>query len=384
MLKLNHILTLQIEKFSLKGGGIAKLDGQVIFIPYTYPGDEVKVQISQVKKKWAKARVLEVLNPSPHRENPPCPYFGKCGGCALQHLSYTLQLKIKQEAVEFAAQRSFVKNNIQLPKFENIEKSPSCFGYRHRIRLTKKGLSLGYFREDTHIFVPVSHCLLAGSELNKKIFEFVETSEFIKLLDGQYEFELNGDELICLKIGQGETSFTQVNSEVNKAVHKKISNWLQDIEVNHFVDLYCGSGNLTHLLYQSLSHSNLKGYGVEVNYKAIEKAKIKYQEDRGFFKNVEWVCEDSGAWIKKQHKLNIDLICVDPPRSGLEGEIIDLIGKRSNLKYLLYMSCDLMTFIRDTEKLINLNPKWRISKIATFDMFPQTSHIEILSLFICK
>lgn len=166
MLK-GDILEVTIESVGMDGEGVAKLDGMVIFIPFTLVGEVVKCEVTFVKKKFAKAKVIKLLKGAEQRETPLCPHFRKCGGCAMQHINYSRQLEIKRENVI----NCFRKNSGTDVSVEQVIPSDKQYYYRNKaqfpIGVSNGKICLGFFKEGSHDFVKIDKCYLQDEWCDK-------------------------------------------------------------------------------------------------------------------------------------------------------------------------------------------------------------------------
>ena len=144
---------------------MARHDGQVVFVPFTAPGEVVRAVLTERHKTFARAKLLEVLTPSPDRVNPPCPLFGTCGGCATQHLTYAAEVRIKVGQIESALQRI---GKIPDPVLRPVLTGPD-YGYRNRITVHNGGGKVGFLATDGRTLVDVPRCLLAADDVNAKL-----------------------------------------------------------------------------------------------------------------------------------------------------------------------------------------------------------------------
>jgi 23S rRNA (uracil1939-C5)-methyltransferase len=135
---------VRIESVAFKGYGVARIDGKVVFVPYTMTGDEAWVEITEEKKRYSVARLIQIIEPSPGRVNPPCPYFGTCGGCQWQHIDYSIQGELKKEILGETLKRLGKLNEI--PPI-SVVPSPKPYDYRVRVQLKVKGKKMGYYHE---------------------------------------------------------------------------------------------------------------------------------------------------------------------------------------------------------------------------------------------
>lgn len=175
------ILEVTIQSVGMDGEGVAKLDGMVIFIPFTLVGEVVKCEIVFVKKSFARAKVIKLIKASKLRETPLCPHFRKCGGCDMQHIKYAEQLKIKKENV----QNCFKKYADLQVDINNVIESNEVYYYRNKAQFPvfeKNGkVCLGFFMEKSHKFVEINKCYLLGDWCEQICGVFLQVANNLKL-----------------------------------------------------------------------------------------------------------------------------------------------------------------------------------------------------------
>lgn len=425
MLKINQILSLKIEKLAQGAGGLGYFESKVIFVPYTVPGDFVKIKVTEVKKRFARAQLLEIVTPSLKRIEPPCPVFGTCGGCQWQMLDYSEQMKQKQEFLEhqvkFVIKRSArtstgagantnkvtdTHESSQLVSTSDLAvqvlplvASPSPYRYRRRLRLKVHGLHIGYFAQNSHDLVKIEDCLIGQESLVFRLKSWIKAQKLDKETQGMQNttpkknlnkdkietYEVDQDpeskEITITNLNSGATSFTQVNPEVNYLLIKSLCDWVLELKMNaavHLTELYSGQGNLTFALHEVLPKgSTIKG--VEMVKAAVQHANDKKLSLGILDSSIEFInCEVTQYLASSVFKG--PLVLVDPPRSGLDPEVLKAIRDHSEMRHLIYISCDLATWSRDAILLLE-SPGWALTQVQAFDMFPQTDHFEVLSLF---
>jgi 23S rRNA (uracil1939-C5)-methyltransferase len=333
-----------------------------VFVPWTAPGDRVRVRINENKKTFLIAALEEILEPSPVRIEPSCPVFGRCGGCTWQHVSYAEQVRQKDQIL-----RSALRNYRSSFDWEEFVSSPDFFRYRNRIQVNKGGESVGFFARGTREIVDINDCPITESEISSRISEIRERE------NGRYEISrrVNGH----IEIEQGHRSseaalFSQVNTKQNSALIETVLRWAAEKDVAEIWDLYCGSGNITLPLKKAFPHVDVTG--VELSADAIRLA----QKDSA---DVHWVAKDVAHFLKQQRQSEKSLLMVlDPPRVGAEEAVVAQIG-RLKPNRLIYVSCNPMTFGRDALRLKDLG--LTLIRVQGFDMFPQTEHVELIGLF---
>lgn len=396
-------LTGTVSAIAFGGEGIIRSNGKVTFIPLTAIGDEIAYEIIEEKKQFARGRLLSLIRPSPLRIEPQCPYFGNCGGCQFQHLVYPAQLTQKQQFVKDALQRI---SGIDFPIPPPIP-STSPWNYRKHITLHLRPqsgiLRAGYIGGS---FLPVTQCpifisaenptfanlqsFVAQLELYEGDVRLITTEEGVVLafsfetpppsfekiaLSQMFQWRgiaLNGQSWgnTSIPFSIGETTF-QLSPYSFMQAHRFLAPQLYNDLTRHaqgprILDLYCGSGLLSILLAQ-------KGYdviGVESNPTAVQSA---VQNGAGLpisFKaaRVEKVLSSllQERWPQT--------VVVNPPRGGLHPNVIQAL-QHHGPSTLIYMSCMPPTLARDLKALT----RYRLDHIALYDMFPQTTHLEVIA-----
>ncbi len=156
---------VKIEKMAGEGAGLGRINGKVVFVPFTAPGDTVRVRIVSETKSYCMAKVLEILEASPVRVVPPCPVFGACGGCSFQHVQYERELEYKQNLVREVFRHYPEKGAV----IEEIDGSRSDYGYRNKLSLKTgpagSGFGIGFYGHKSHDLVPVERCFIARPEI---------------------------------------------------------------------------------------------------------------------------------------------------------------------------------------------------------------------------
>ena len=158
-----RLVDLKIEDVAFGGKGVAREQGKAVFVPYTIEGELVSAEIVREKKQFAEADLVEVKQSSPNRVAPECPYFGRCGGCAYQHISYEHQLAIKWRQVRDALQRIGKLKDVPM---RPIIPSPRQYAYRNRITVHAQDGVIGFFRRDSHRLLGIERCPISRDEVN--------------------------------------------------------------------------------------------------------------------------------------------------------------------------------------------------------------------------
>jgi len=415
-----------IESVAFKGYGVARVDGKVVFVPYTMTGDEAWIDITEEKKRYSTARLIQILKPSPKRVNPSCPYFGTCGGCQWQHIDYSIQVGQKKEILGEILKRLGGLNEI--PPIGAIP-SPKPYDYRIRVQLKVKGKAMGYYQERSHRMVDVERCPISHPLVNRIVqilraqmdalprMEEVEINVSPEEARGVLLFHLHSykqgvesfaEELLRgqpilkgiaiaqndghdvigdptlnftiplsqegekreLKLRLSPGSFSQVNPEQNQRLVQTVLQFSEVTQEDRVFDLYAGAGNLT----LSLATKGKEVLGVEENRIAFRDA--EFNADRNGIKNCHFIHGRVEDFLLDDKRELPDLIVLDPPRTGCK-TILDQVV-RLKPKKIIYVSCEPPTFARDLRLFSDRG--YSLRRISLIDMFPQTYHMEVVGL----
>ncbi len=383
----SKILEVKIERIVSGGFGLAFAEGLTIFVSLVVPEDFVRIRIDRIKKNVAFATLLEVIEPSKVRVIPRCEYFGVCGGCDFQQMSYEAQLEAKVSVIRDCLRRIGKINFLdEIP----IIPCPNSFEYRTRAQFhldvsTKK---IGYFEPNSHLVCDVQNCAVLSPKMQETLTDFRQNITWEDLWETQneVEFSTDGNQIsrysadIHNKIDELEFAVGKFKYVYNaetffqgnlSLVEKLVDAAIGDFEGKWALDLYCGVGLFT----LPLSAKFAKISGVEEHPKSIEFAK------RNAFQiteaEVNFECAAVGDWLTQNLEMleNVDLVLLDPPRSGAEKTTIEnLIEIQPN--EISYVSCDAPTLARDL-RILTEN-QYEIQKITAIDLFPQTHHVETI------
>ncbi len=396
----------KIDRLDDFGRGITKVDDTTCFVSNALEDEEVEINITNVKSKFMEAESKEITNKNINRVEPICPYYLLCGGCNIMHMNYETQLKFKQRKVEKI-----------LKKFANIENVvkdiiPSIeFNYRNKVTLKVKDNSIGYFKDKSNELVKIDNCYLCNDSINKVIKELnkinlnnieeviIKTNynneillclignnidvdyyknnlseiDNIVIVDNNKKTIVKGNDYIIdmidsLKFKVSVESFFQVNFYQVKNLYNRVLDYASLTGNETVLDLYCGTGTIGMFLSKKAKHV----YGVEINESAVKDA--NYNKELNGVSNIDFICEDANK-IKDNFN-NIDIVVIDPPRSGLgNGSIEYLLDIKP--KKMIYVSCDPITLARDLNILKN---EYDVKKVSPVDMFPNTYHCESVCL----
>ncbi|MDC5807740.1 23S rRNA (uracil(1939)-C(5))-methyltransferase RlmD [Vibrio europaeus] len=419
--------SLTIEKLDHHGAGMAYQNKKPIFIEGALPGEQVLVQLTESKSKFARAKLIKIQKASEQRIAPFCQHYAECGGCNMQHLSVEVQQEYKQQTLSQLMSK-FAGQSVALSAPVVGDER----GYRRRarvsIKLNKKTrqLEFGFRKKQSKDIVTVTHCPVLDTELDNLLaplydllsgFSNQENIGHVELVKGdntkvivlrhlkalkeseqklleQFAAEnqaslylmpesdqLNrvvGESAHYLEVGVTipfePNNFIQVNQNVNQAMVEQALSWLELSEQDRVLDLFCGLGNFSlPMAKQVASVVGVEGVDVMVE-KAANNAQVNGINNTAFYQaNLEQ--DVSGQpWAAE----NFDKILLDPARAGASG-IIEQISALGASR-VVYVSCNPATLARDSQSL--LNQGYKLQKLGMLDMFPHTSHLESMALFV--
>jgi tRNA/tmRNA/rRNA uracil-C5-methylase (TrmA/RlmC/RlmD family) len=372
---LGEKLILTVQDMAFGGEGVARLDEFVIFIPFAAPGDTVEAEVTEVKKRFGRAKLLRVTSPSPERVEPHCRYYGECGGCQYQHLAYPAQLRLKQRQIEDLFQRiGGFKPGLVQP----VVPCPQPYGYRNRIMIRsqwdkfKQGLNIGFIRADNRLVVDIEECQIAEPALNeeiKRVRAHPPPKGGIKVVlrVPPDHWELPPD------------SFFQNNFFLLPKLLEVVAERLRDGGARHLVDVYCGVG----FFGIELSDKVDSFVGVELDRMAI-KAAMRNAAARGCA-NGEFVAGAAEEWLPRllaRFTPGATAVLLDPPRKGCHPEMLEAL-RQTRPCQVIYVSCHPATQARDLNVLCR-DGVFEVVNVAPLDMFPQTSHVETVADLRCR
>lgn len=362
-----RLCDLKIEDVAFGGKGVGREQGKAVFVPYTIEGELVSAEIVREKRQFAEADLVEVKQSSPNRVAPECPYFGRCGGCAYQHIDYQHQLAIKWRQVRDALQRIGKLKGVPM---RPIIPSPRQYAYRNRITVHAQDGVIGFFRRDSHRLIDIERCPISREEVNRALAELREQKH---VRDGHY----------TLRSASEPRVFSQINVEVAQAMRDLLVDLVppnQDL----LIDAYCGAGFFAKALLDKFQ----RVIGIDWDRFAVAAAKEKASVKEIYIAgDVETELQKVRAVHLKRPARRNDLstgrlrsiapttLIIDPPATGLTQGVRKAITDLAP-ETLIYVSCNPPTLSRDLKELQH---RFAINSITLLDMFPQTAEIEVLA-----
>jgi 23S rRNA (uracil1939-C5)-methyltransferase len=352
---MNERLQLTISDIAFGGKGVARHEGKVYFVPFVAPGEVVSVRVVKDKKKFAEAELISVDQPSPDRVSPPCPYFGRCGGCSYQHLSYERQLAVKAHQVEQTLRR--VGRFAEVP-MRPIIPAPQPYNYRNRIRVHVAGGVAGFFAQGAYSIIDIERCAIAAPEVNEALRRLRESS----VRDGDYSLRARG----------GGPYFEQTNPAVTGEMLALVESLVRRGQAL-LVDAYCGAGLFAKKLAPLFEHV----VGIEENAHAVERATRDAAEHERYLAGD--VSEYLGD-ILTVHDAARTTVILDPPTEGIVPRVSDLLLGAQPAE-IIYVSCNPATLARD---LAGFASAYTLTSVTPLDMFPQTAEVEVVAHLVRK
>jgi 23S rRNA (uracil1939-C5)-methyltransferase len=365
--------TLTIEKLVYGGEGLARLEGKVVLTPFVLPGEVVRAETERAKNDLWRGRLIEVLQPSPLRIAPGCPYFQRCGGCQYQHIDYATQLEQKSEILREVLQRV---GKIQFAG-EIGAISGDHWHYRNRVQLHIADGKAGYFAQGSRDLCAIDRCPIASPKLNETIQKIhaPQATTAVEFFTNEIEVQVNILDRVpraaltaLTSLGMttpieyngfrvSRNSFFQVNRFL---IDRLVECAVAEARGNWAVDLYAGVG----LFAVKLAERFGKVTAVESSGSSLRDLAHNFPQPA-----VDASVDDYLTGLNETP----DFVLADPPRAGL-GKLVVKELARIHAPRLTIVSCDPATLARDLQGLLAEN--YRIEKITLVDLFPQTFHLE--------
>jgi len=411
-LSIGDVIRIQIDRLAFGGEGVGRVQGLVVFVPLAAPGDILDVQIVDIKKNFARGRVINIVKPSTDRREPPCQYYGDCGGCQLQHISYPAQLRAKSDFIRDSLRKI---GGIDWPQEIDVKPAPE-FAYRSRAQLKlgrEQGpagapeqvqpgqanqierVVLGFHRRSSHSVCDIVQCAVLEPQLNSALAELratlnsavattVELPKTIDLASGDSGVAAHPSVAgipagpIKRRIGAftyqfNASTFFQANPSV---LPDLIDLATLEAKGDLAVDLYAGVALFT--LPLGTTFNRVIGVEADARSAAFAAANIAASG----LSNIEFRRRRSEDWLREHadaiaagRQAPADFMLLDPPRGGVEGAGRHLI--RAAPAEICYVSCNPATLSRDLARLIKHG--YRIEKLLGLDLFPQTYHVETIA-----
>jgi tRNA/tmRNA/rRNA uracil-C5-methylase (TrmA/RlmC/RlmD family) len=392
-------IDVTIQSMAFGGDGVARHSNYVIFVPDVIPGERARVRITSAKRSYGNGALVELLESSRERTEPVCGVFGVCGGCQYQHVSYEKSLEYKEEQLREICRRI---GGISVDDLcEPIRPAPEPYGYRNVITLHVKdgarGWETGYYARDNKTLVPISTCPIARGAINASLggigpvissFDHAERiveitvkcdSErvlFYPVYTGWYR--LKSKERLAFRYEDlvfryGLRSFFQVNHAMIPGLIDTVGKGFDGGTDETLFDLYAGAG----LFSIALAGKFSRVVGIEVDRESVECFEENVTANN--LSNITIVqdpVERVFGLAYEDFKGASNSVLVDPPREGLKKEVIRFLNETA-FRSVVYVSCDPATLARDLKSLTTV---YSIRTVTPLDMFPQTGHLETVTV----
>ena len=372
-LQIGDELDIEIIDLNSKGDGVGKHTQQVVFVPGAWLGEEARVRVVEVKKSYVQAELLIISKVSDSRREAPCSYHGvtekTCGGCPWMYVDYAAQLQAKQRRVDEMCSR------LGLASAKSIRASTQELGYRNRAQLKASSDALGFVAARSEQIVDVEQCVVLSDHNNALLARIRERNLGIGRRRKTWVTIDIADEVDFEHISFNQRlPFRQGNTAQNREMLGWFKRVLDGLNSKQAVELFAGSGNLT----QMLATSGVDDItAVEVVPEALDTLRQNLPSAKTFALDLfdktklsELVSLSAGA----------DLLLLDPPRDGF-AMLGELVSQVPSLQSVIYISCDLASFERDVAALRN---EFTLLELQPLDMYPQTPHVELMSVWVRK
>ncbi len=403
---MKNRVQLTLTDMAHGGDAVGRYEGQVIFVPMALPGETVTVSLEQSRASYARGRLISIDRPSDARVSPPCPVYGRCGGCQWQHISYPAQLEFKRGIVRDVLERI---GGVQEPRVQPMLGMAEPWHYRNHVqlRINRYGQA-GYYALQSHEIIATEHCMIAHPLLDTmwdahracrvRADELVlragtNTGDRLAQIRGRHAVTVRDDLSVpysCLYTGPSgrrqtlagreyytervldvplrvsSDAFFQNNTAQTERLIQVAASYLQLQDGESLLDAYCGGG----LLGLTLTNTSNALFGVESYSASVRDARANAR-GRGTF------LEGDVARVVKSQEMHVDAIILDPPRTGCTPETVDALAS-CGASRIVYVSCDPATLARDVARFREHG--YALVEAQPVDMFPQTYHIEVVAL----
>jgi 23S rRNA (uracil1939-C5)-methyltransferase len=396
---------VRIDKIVYGGDGLGRAQGKVVFVPFSVPGDLLRVRPVEQKKNYIRAQVLTVIEPGPGRRQPHCPYFGSCGGCQWQQLEYVRQVETKRKILEETLNHHFPETRkLLIP----MTASPVEYHYRSRARVQVRAgtpaAAVGFFRFRSHDVEDIQMCPLLRPTLNEALAALREQARTSVPPAPEIDISCSEEQLAWSSLPTGSPGaeysaesptvgllrrvvgtfafsinpgvFFQANDFAVEDLSRSVRDFAQGRGNGAALDLYSGVG-LFSLPLATQYHTV-----TAVESSPAASALCAANAAAAGLTGVRTVCADAGRWMAAVGSVSspgFELIVLDPPRTGTGVEVMQRIRDWAP-ETVIYVSCDPQTMCRDLAVLPARD--YRIDEVLGIDLFPQTYHFETVARIV--
>lgn len=366
-------LTIRPTELVAGGAAMAKVDGFPIFTMNIFPGDVARIRITDAKKGYARAELVELIAPGPDRRLAPCPIAGECGGCDWTALRLDRQLEAKQRILTEALRRIGKIDPATLPPI-GMHPSPLNYRIRSRLQWDPETGAAGFYAIKSNRVVPlVKECEVVGVETGRVYGSGAPapSSELsVWEIDGRL---ITDDRELTIRAGGftyalSTRSFFQVNRHLLGTMLRLVEEHAARVKERRIaIDLYAGVGFFTLPLARRFERVIAVEGSPESHQYAVRNAPA----------NVKTAATPVEVWVGNMPRA--DFVFLDPPRAGARRNVIDAVGRKAR-EMICFLACDPVTFARDASRLIASG--WQIATLDLLDLFPNTHHVETLSSLV--
>jgi tRNA/tmRNA/rRNA uracil-C5-methylase (TrmA/RlmC/RlmD family) len=386
-LKIGDNISLTIYDIAFGGEGVGRVDDFVVFVPFVLTGETVAAEITEIKKNFARAKLLRMETPSPERVKPECRYFGACGGCQYQHAAYPAQLRLKHKQISDLFERV---GKIPSDKIAPVIPCPQPYGYRNRIMIRsqwnkpEQKLNIGFVRADCGLVEDIEECKIAEPALNEQIRHVrahPPPKGGIKVVlrvqpenwDVPPDSFFQNNFFLLPELVETIRGFLGAPASC-RPVSSKNAGGTPALPARHLIDLYCGVG----FFGIELAAAVESFVGVEYDQRAVQAARKNAAARK--ISNGEFVAakaEEVFVGVLKRFSPEATAVILDPPRKGCQPEILRLL-RETRPAQVIYVSCHPATMARDLNILCG-EGVFDLARVQPLDMFPQTQHVECVA-----
>jgi tRNA/tmRNA/rRNA uracil-C5-methylase (TrmA/RlmC/RlmD family) len=369
-LNIGDRISLTIHDLAFGGEGVGRVEEFVVFVPFTITGETVEVEITEMKKNFARAKLLRVVTSSTQRVAPQCKHFTHCGGCQYQHIDYAAQLQFKHKQISDLFERV---GKISAEKIAPVIGCPQPYAYRNRIMIRSqwngpaKKLEIGFIRADNNFVEDIDECKIAEPALNEQIKQVRANPPPRGGL--KFVLRVQPENWVVPK-----DSFFQNNFFLLPELVGTVKRFLADSGARQLIDLYCGVG----FFGIEAADAVEKFVGVEYDQMAIraarENAKLKNIANGEF---ISAKSEEALPELLKKFPAEKTTVLLDPPRKGCWPSLLELL-RATRPAQVIYVSCHPATMARDLNVLCG-DGVFELARVQPLDMFPQTQHVECVA-----
>jgi len=382
-------IKIRIDSLAFGGEGIGRVDGKVCFVRDALPGEVVVFNPRQQRSSYIRGELHEIVTPSPERTEPLCPYYGDCGGCQLQHITYEKEVFYKKSQ---AADLLRKIGGFAIREFDKIIPSKNFYYYRNSITLHRSGGKTGFYSRNGRDIVDIKQCCLADEYINKALSAGLSgnTKDRVTLksdFKGKVWVSGNpGERFFTDRIGGKEMVlsprvFSQCNRYITDKVAEVLGEWMGEKDADAvFFDVYCGFGLFSFLVKGDFAAR----IGMDNERTAIDCAKSTVRNSS--FENMRFyrgTVEKDFCGLYERSRGRSNVIFLDPPRAGIKKQFVEWLSTVEGAGTLYYLSCDPARMARDLKSIVSKG-RWTLGRTAVFDMFPRTRHIETMVELVCK